>query len=106
MKKDGVQDEWEKFLAALPMEGIKPPIFAPRADTLIEYYCESHNAGVINSRDKMDSWTRRPSVIHRVRAYRNRSILRYIIRMESKTPKFDNGDRDIPLRILCLLGMG
>ncbi len=105
MKKDGVQDEWEKFLAALPMEGIKPPIFAPRADTLIEYYCESHNAGVINSRDKMDSWTRRPSVIHRVRAYRNRNVLQISLKDDANGrflfsstahEKFTFGNIDFP----------
>src|SRR6187401_887183 len=72
MAEAGLATEWNAFRGALTSACITP-MFAPRADTLIEASCRTQGAWVINSGDKMDSWNTRPSQIHRARAHRNRN---------------------------------
>lgn len=74
MEEEGEGVAWNAFQTALKSAAIKP-VFASRADPLIEAFCRAHDAAVINSRDKMDSWNTRPRQIHRVRVYRIRSAL-------------------------------
>ncbi|MCA0215559.1 MAG: VWA domain-containing protein [Proteobacteria bacterium] len=56
--------EWHALQGALESEGIKPS-FASRADVPIEEFCARTGAALINTTDKIDSWERKPKVIHR-----------------------------------------
>src|SRR5215210_6105480 len=60
MSSNGLATEWSSFKSSLAAAGITPT-FAPRADPLIEAFCSTQGAWVINSSDKMDSWNTRPS---------------------------------------------
>jgi hypothetical protein len=82
----GLATEWSSFRNSLAVAGITPT-FAPRADPLIEDFCRTQGAWVINSSDKMDSWNTRPSQIHRVRAHRNRNALQLAL-IDDATGKF------------------
>jgi len=86
MAGEGLATEWSALRSALAAAGIRP-IFAARADVLIEAFCHTHGAWVINSSDKMDSWNTRPSQIHRARVHRNRSTLQLAL-IDDATGKF------------------
>jgi hypothetical protein len=86
MAKEGLAAEWTALRGSLATAGVIPT-FASRADPLIESFCSTQDAWVINSSDKMDSWNTRPSQIHRVRAHRNRNMLQLAL-IDDVTGKF------------------
>lgn len=86
MGREGLTSEWNAILAALNTAGINAT-FAPRADTLIEAFCRTHGAWVINSTDKIDSWNTRPSQIHRAKVHRNKSALQLAL-IDDATGRF------------------
>jgi Mg-chelatase subunit ChlD len=74
MAQERLTTEWNEFKGALTAAGITPT-FHVRADSPIQAFCRAHDAWLINSSDKLDSWNTRPSRIHRARARRNRNTL-------------------------------
>jgi hypothetical protein len=86
LSSHGLASEWNSFKESLTDAGIKPT-FSPRADPLIEDFCRTQGAWVINSSDKMDSWNTRPSQIHRVRVHRNRNTIQLAL-IDDATGKF------------------
>lgn len=86
MDREGLGNDWARFVETLRYEGISP-VYAPRADPLIERFCKEQSAALINSSDKMDSWNTRPTVVHRARAFRYRGGL-YITLMDDLNGQF------------------
>lgn len=86
MAQQGLSAEWRLLESSLVGAGVAP-LYASRADPLIEAYCKSNGAAVINSGDKMDSWNTRPSQIHRARVHRNRNMLQLAL-IDDATGKF------------------
>lgn len=70
MAREGLTAEWEAFSGALSVADIAP-VFAGRADSLIDQLCQQHSARVLNFSDKLDSWKTTPNQIHRVQAICN-----------------------------------
>lgn len=79
MQEKGVGDDWFQLRAALHNVGIKPH-YAPVADGPIEDFCANNGAALINAHDKIDSWRRKPKVIHRARVGRMRNKLQVELR--------------------------
>ncbi len=79
MNEKGVGDDWLRLRAALQNAGIKPH-YAPRADGPIEELCAQNGAALINAHDKIDSWRRKPKIIHRARVGRIKNKLQVELR--------------------------
>lgn len=79
MNEKGVSDDWLRLRAALQNAGIKPH-YAPVADGPIEEYCAQNGAALINAHDKIDSWRRKPKIIHRARVGRMKNKLQLELR--------------------------
>ena len=85
MSREGLDTEWNALRSALNEAGINPT-YAPRADSLIQAFCHTHDALVINSTDNIDSWKTKPP-IHRARVHRNRNTLQIAL-IDGLTAKF------------------
>ncbi len=86
MAREGLLKDWNIFKEIL-LEAGMIPTFAPRADALIEAFCRTHNAWLLNSTDKIDSWNTRPTQIHRVTVHRNRNTLQLTL-IDDTTGRF------------------
>jgi len=103
MNERDAHSDWKSLERALATVGIRPH-FSRRADTPIEEYCFVNTAALINAHDKIDSWTRKPKIIHRARVGRSKNNIQLELRDSQgkfifhaiANAKFSFGDLEFP----------